>query len=200
MFNQLSGINAVLYYLNEIFQQAGYSKASGEFQAVIVGATLLVFTALAMTMIDKVGRKTLLLIGSVGTALCLAGISFISHYGRHRNLLVWMVIGFTSSFAFSQGAVIWVYISEVFPNQVRARGQALGTFTHWLMCALISGIFPLMLASYGAYSFLFFSAMMILQFFVVLFSYIETKGIRLEEIPGSDSHGFAVPVAEPGNS
>jgi MFS family permease len=137
---------------------------------------------LAMSVIDKVGRKKLLLIGSVGTALCLAGVAVIFLTGRHENLLVWMLVGYIAFFAFSQGAVIWVYISEVFPNRVRAKGQSLGSFSHWIMNALISWTFPLMAASSGGYPFVFFSAMMVLQFFVVLFFYPETKGISLEEM------------------
>jgi len=182
MFNQLSGINAILYYLNAIFEHAGFSKVSGDLQAVAIGATNLVFTMLAMSVIDKVGRKKLLLIGSVGTALCLAGVAAIFLTGRHENLLVWMLVGYIAFFAFSQGAVIWVYISEVFPNRVRAKGQSLGSFSHWIMNALISWTFPLMAASSGGYPFVFFSAMMVLQFFVVLFFYPETKGISLEEM------------------
>ncbi len=180
MFNQLSGINAILYYLNDIFERAGFSKVSGELQAVMVGATNLIFTIIAMAVIDKLGRKTLLLIGSVGTALSLAGVAAIFFTGRHEDWLLWMLIGFIASFGFSQGAVIWVYISEVFPNQVRAKGQSLGTFTHWFMNALISGIFPMMAAASGGYPFAFFAAMMVVQFFVVLFLYPETKGITLE--------------------
>jgi sugar porter (SP) family MFS transporter len=182
MFNQLSGINAILYYLNAIFEHAGFSKVSGDLQAVAIGATNLLFTMLAMSVIDKVGRKKLLLIGSVGTALCLAGVAAIFLIGRHENLLVWMLVGYIAFFAFSQGAVIWVYISEVFPNRVRAKGQSLGSFSHWIMNALISWTFPLMAASSGGYPFVFFSAMMVLQFFVVLFCYPETKGISLEEM------------------
>jgi len=182
MFNQLSGINAILYYLNAIFEHAGFSKVSGDLQAVAIGATNLLFTMLAMSVIDKVGRKKLLLIGSVGTALCLAGVAAIFLTGRHESLLVWMLVGYIAFFAFSQGAVIWVYISEVFPNRVRAKGQSLGSFSHWIMNALISWTFPLMAASSGGYPFVFFSAMMVLQFFVVLFFYPETKGISLEEM------------------
>jgi SP family arabinose:H+ symporter-like MFS transporter len=182
MFNQLSGINAILYYLNAIFEHAGFSKVSGDLQAVAIGATNLLFTMLAMSVIDKVGRKKLLLIGSVGTALCLAGVALIFLTGRHENLLVWMLVGYIAFFAFSQGAVIWVYISEVFPNRVRAKGQSLGSFSHWIMNALISWTFPLMAASSGGYPFVFFSAMMVLQFFVVLFFYPETKGISLEDM------------------
>jgi len=182
MFNQLSGINAILYYLNAIFEHAGFSKVSGDLQAVAIGATNLLFTMLAMSVIDKVGRKKLLLIGSCGTALCLGGVAVIFLTGRHENLLVWMLVGYIAFFAFSQGAVIWVYISEVFPNRVRAKGQSLGSFSHWIMNALISWTFPLMAASSGGYPFVFFSAMMVLQFFVVLFFYPETKGISLEDM------------------
>ena len=182
MFNQLSGINVILYYLNDIFMRAGFSKVSGELQAVVIGATNLIFTIVAMAVIDRLGRKTLLLIGSVGTAICLGGVAGIFFTGRHESLLVWMLVGFIASFGFSQGAVIWVYISEVFPNQVRAKGQSLGTFTHWFMNAGISLTFPLLAASSGGYPFVFFSAMMVLQFFVVLFMYPETKGVTLEEM------------------
>jgi sugar transport protein len=182
MFNQFTGINAILYYSNFIFEKAGFSKASGDLQTVALGATNLVFTIIAMAVIDKLGRKTLLLVGSVGTAFCLAGVAEIFFTGRHENLLVWMLVGFIASFAFSQGAVIWVFISEVFPNQVRAKGQSLGTLTHWVMNAAISFAFPVIAVSSGAYPFVFFSTMMVLQFFVVLFLYPETKGLSLEEM------------------
>jgi sugar porter (SP) family MFS transporter len=182
MFNQLSGINAILYYLNDIFAHAGYSKVSGNLQAVAIGGTNLLFTMLAMTVIDKVGRKTLLLIGSVGTAICLGGVSYIFFTQHHQEYLVWLLVGYIAFFGFSQGAVIWVYLAEVFPNAVRAKGQSLGSFSHWFMNALISGIFPLMAASSGAYPFVFFAVMMVLQFFVVLFIYPETKGASLEEM------------------
>jgi sugar porter (SP) family MFS transporter len=180
MFNQLSGINAILYYLNDIFARAGFSKVSGNLQAVAVGATNLIFTMLAMSVIDRIGRKTLLLIGSVGTAACLAGVAMVFFTARHEGTLVWLLIGYIAFFAFSQGAVIWVYISEVFPNSVRAKGQSLGSFSHWFMNALISGLFPLMAASSGGYPFVFFSLMMVLQFVVVWLVYPETKGISLE--------------------
>ena len=126
MFNQLSGINAILYYLNDIFAHAGFSKVSGDLQAVAIGATNLLFCTLAMLIIDRVGRKTLLLIGSVGTALAMAGVSVIFFTNKHESLLVWLLVAYIASFSFSQGAVIWVYISEVFPNRVRAKGQSLG--------------------------------------------------------------------------
>jgi MFS transporter, SP family, arabinose:H+ symporter len=182
MFNQLSGINAVLYYLNDIFAKAGFDKVSGDLQAVAVGATNLIFTMVAMSVIDRIGRKKLLLIGSLGTAAAQAGVAAIFLTGTHQNLLVWCLVVFIAFFAFSQGAVIWVYLSEVFPNRVRAKGQSLGSFTHWIMNALISGIFPVVAAKSGGIPFLFFAAMMVLQFFVVLGTYPETKGYSLEEM------------------
>jgi len=182
MFNQLSGINGLLYYLNDIFQQAGFSKASGDIQAVLIGGTNLLFTVLAMTIIDRVGRRVLLLAGSVGTALCLSGVAWIFFTHLHQDLLIWFLIGYIASFAFSQGAVIWVYISEVFPTSVRSRGQALGCFTHWFMCALVSFSFPVFAKSSGGYPFCFFAVMMVLQFFVVFALYPETKGATLEDI------------------
>lgn len=181
-FNQLSGINAILYYLNDIFAFAGFSKVSSDLQAVAVGLTNLVFTVIAMAVIDKVGRKKLLLIGAVGTAACLAGVAAIFSTNRHQDWLVWLLIGFIASFAFSQGSVIWVYLSEVFPNRVRAKGQSLGSLSHWLMNAAISFAFPTLAAWSKSIPFMFFAAMMVLQFLVVLFVYPETKGLTLEEM------------------
>jgi sugar porter (SP) family MFS transporter len=182
LFNQLAGINAILYYLNDIFAHAGFNKVSSDLQAVAIGFTNLVFTMLAMSLIDKVGRKVLLLIGSVGTAFCLAGVAAIFLTHEYEKLLVWLLIGYIAFFAFSQGAVIWVYIGEVFPNRVRAKGQSLGSFSHWLMNGIISLIFPVMAAKSGGYPFVFFAAMMVLQFVVVLLFYPETKGLSLEEL------------------
>jgi sugar porter (SP) family MFS transporter len=182
LFNQLSGINAILYYLNSIFAYAGFSKVSANLQAVAIGATNLLFTMIAMSVIDRIGRKTLLLVGSVGTAACLGGVSAIFFTQQHQSMLVWLLVGFIAFFAFSQGAVIWVYLAEVFPNAVRAKGQSLGSFSHWIMNALISLVFPLLAARSGGYPFVFFSIMMVIQFFVVWFVYPETKGISLEEM------------------
>ncbi len=182
LFNQLSGINAILYYLNDIFARAGFSKVSGDLQAVSIGFTNLVAVIIAMSIIDRVGRKTLLLIGSVGCAMCLAGVAAVFFSAAHENLLVWLLVGFIAFFSFSQGAVIWVFISEVFPTQVRAKGQSLGSFSHWFMNALIAFAFP-QVANYSRGTpFVFFSAMMVLQFFVVLFIYPETKGVALEDM------------------
>lgn len=182
MFNQLAGINAILYYLNDIFAFAGYSKLSGNLQAVVIGATNLLFTVIAMSVIDKIGRKTLLLIGAAGTAVCLAGVATIFFTHHNQSYLLLILVAYIAFFAFSQGAVIWVYLAEVFPNAVRAKGQSLGSFSHWFMNGAISLVFPILAASSGAYPFVFFAAMTVLQFFVVLFFYPETKNITLEDM------------------
>jgi len=182
MFNQLAGINAILYYLNDIFERAGFSKVSSDMQAVAIGLTNLIFTMVGMSIIDRVGRRKLLLIGAVGTGICLAGVAAIFATGLHGELLVWLLVTYIAFFSLSQGAVIWVYISEVFPNAVRAKGQGLGSFTHWIMNALISAIFPIMAKTSGAIPFVFFAAMMVVQFVVVLVFYPETKGVRLEDM------------------
>jgi sugar porter (SP) family MFS transporter len=182
MFCQLSGINAILYYLNDIFAMAGASKISGDLQAVAVGATNLVATLLAMTMIDRFGRKKLLLVGTVGLTICLSAISYVFVTHRHLHWLVWLLMAYIACFAVSQGAVVWVYISEVFPNRVRAKGQGLGSSSHWISNAVISLVFPIMAGTSGAYPFIFFAAMMALDFFLVLFFYPETTGISLEKM------------------
>ncbi len=182
MFNQLSGINAILYYLNDIFAAAGYSKVSGDLQAVAVGGMNLAATLLGMSLIDKLGRKTLLLIGSVGTAACLFGVSWVFFTNSHQSYLLVFLVAYIAFFAISQGAVIWVYISEVFPNRVRAKGQSVGSSSHWIMNAIIAFTFPQLAKSSGAYPFVFFGAMMVVQFFVVLSFYPETKGYSLEEM------------------
>jgi len=181
-FNQLSGINAILYYLNDIFAAAGFSRLSSNLQAVAIGLMNLVATLLGMALIDRVGRKRLLLIGAIGTATCLSLVSAIFATHRHRDLLVWALVAYIAFFAVSQGAVIWVYISEIFPTRVRGKGQSLGSGTHWIMNALLSGIFPVIAARSGAYPFAFFAAMMLVQFVVVLLFFPETKRASLEEL------------------
>ncbi|HVW11092.1 MAG TPA: sugar porter family MFS transporter [Bryobacteraceae bacterium] len=182
MFNQLSGINAILYYLNDIFEKAGFSRVSGDVQAVAIGFTNFLFTLIAMFFIDRFGRRRLLLTGAAGTAVCLAGVATIFAANRDQNMLVWLLVGFIAFFSFSQGAVIWVYLSEVFPTLVRAKGQSLGSFTHWIMNALISGIFPVLAARSGSIPFFFFAAMMVVQYIVVLRFFPETRGVKLEDM------------------
>ena len=181
-FNQLSGINAILYYSNYIFASAGFSEASSALQTVGIGLVNLVATVVGMSLIDKVGRKTLLLVGSVGTAVALAGTAAIFYTHAHQDLLVWCLVCFIVFFGLSQGAVIWVYIAEVFPSRVRSKGQSLGSSSHWIMNALIAGAFPYVAAKSQAVPFVFFTVMMLVQFLIVLFIYPETKGLSLEVI------------------
>ncbi len=182
MFNQLSGINAILYYLSYIFSSAGFSEISGDLQSVAIGAMNLIATLVGMSLIDKIGRKTLLLVGSVGTALSLGGVAMVFFTQAHQAWLLWFLVIYIAFFAISQGAVIWVYIGEVFPNSVRAKGQALGSSAHWITNAIISFAFLLLGKTSGAYPFVFFAAMMVVQFFVVMFFYPETKGVTLEQM------------------
>ncbi|MCW4463819.1 sugar porter family MFS transporter [Sphingomonas sp. BT-65] len=180
MFNQLAGINAVLYYLNDIFARAG--SLSPDRQAVLIGAANLVFTLVGMALIDRLGRKTLLLIGAAGMTLCLALAAGVLFGAVDARLMLPALIGFIAFFATSQGAVIWVYISEIFPTPVRARGSALGAGTHWLMNALVAGIFPIMVAWSPGAPFVIFAGAMVLQFIVVAAVFPETRGVDLDEM------------------
>ncbi len=188
MFNQLSGINAVLYYAPQVFQMAGASAGSALIQAMAVGGTNLIVTMLAMTVIDYFGRKALMLVGSIGYIVSLATVAWAFYtYGTQftatgNMIVLGALMLFIASHAFGQGAVIWVFISEIFPNRVRARGQALGSFTHWFMCALVSWTFPVIADISGGHAFAFFAAMMVLQLFWVIFLMPETKAVPLEEI------------------
>jgi MFS transporter, SP family, arabinose:H+ symporter len=182
LFNQLSGINALLYYSNSIFASAGFSSNSAALQTVGIGLVNLLATFLGMSLIDKLGRKTLMLIGSIGMVVALAGVAGIFYSNAHQSLLVWLLMLFIIFFAISQGSVIWVYIAEVFPSRVRSKGQSLGSSSHWIMNAIVAGSFPYIAARSHALPFIFFAAMMAIQFFVVLFIYPETKQRSLEQI------------------
>ncbi|MGD0096729.1 MAG: sugar porter family MFS transporter [Terracidiphilus sp.] len=182
-FNQLAGINAILYYLNNIFAAAGFSEISSDQQAIAIGATNFLFTIAGMSLIDKLGRKTLLLIGAAGTASCLAAVSWLFATNSHPGALVWVLITYVAFFSVSQGAVIWVYIGEVFPNHVRSKGQGVGSASHWFMNAVIAYWFPVAVHSMStATPFTFFAIMTVVQFLVVLFVYPETKGQTLEAL------------------
>jgi sugar porter (SP) family MFS transporter len=188
-FNQLSGINAILYYAPRIFKMAGANVDSALLQAVAVGGTNLVFTMLAMLIIDHFGRRRLMLVGSVGYLISLgmtawAFYTYGDHFTSTGNAVVLAgLLLFIASHAFSQGSVIWVFISEIFPNRVRAAGQALGSTTHWVMAALISWTFPIIVAQTGSgNAFAFYAVMMFLQLLWALFVMPETKGVPLEEI------------------
>lgn len=177
-FNQLAGINAVLYYLNDIFARAG--SVSPDRQAILIGLANLAFTVLGMALIDRVGRRTLLAVGAAGMTLCLSVAAAVL-FGRLGNgALLPALIGFIAFFATSQGAVIWVYISEIFPTPVRARGSGLGASTHWLMNAGIAAIFPSLVAWSAGAPFAIFAGCMAVQCIVVLAFFPETKRVTLD--------------------
>jgi sugar porter (SP) family MFS transporter len=182
-FNQLAGINAILYYLNNIFAAAGFSQISSDQQAIAIGTTNFLFTIVGMALIDKLGRKSLLLIGAAGCASCLGGVAWVFATQSHRGDLLWLLVAFIAFFSVSQGAVIWVYIGEVFPTSVRAKGQGVGSASHWFMDALIAQMFPVVVTMMNtATPFVFFALMTVVQFLVVLFVYPETKGQTLEQL------------------
>ena len=182
IFNQLTGINAIIYYLNDIFAAAGFNSLSSGKQAVYVGVANLIATLAAISVIDKLGRKTLLLIGSVGMVVALALVAVIFQLQGHKEYLLPLLVLYIIAFAISQGAVVWVYMGEIFPTRVRAKGQSLGTSANWISNAIISGVFPVIALHHVAMPFYFFAAMMVVQFFVVLFIYPETKNLSLEEM------------------
>jgi len=181
-FNQLSGINAVIYFAPRIFEMAGIGTASAFLQTAGIGLVNLVFTMVGLYLIDRLGRKKLMLIGSIGYILSLGSLS-ACFFSNHLDGMIVPVLLFTfiASHAIGQGAVIWVFISEIFPNNVRAYGQSLGCFTHWLLAAIITSAFPFFAARFGAAPlFLFFAAMMCLQLLWVILKMPETKGVPLE--------------------
>jgi sugar porter (SP) family MFS transporter len=186
MFNQLSGINAILYYAPRIFEMAGFSQHASFLQPVYIGGANLIFTFLGMSIIDKVGRKTLLITGAIGTAVFLALTAFtFNSTGSGNQYVIFYLVGFIAFFALSQGAVIWVFISEIFPNSVRSQGSSLGSFTHWIMAAIIAWTFPIFVNKVpngGHYAFIFFSCMMLLSLIFIWRVMPETKGRTLEQI------------------
>lgn len=186
MFNQLCGINAILYYAPRIFEMAGFSQQLAYLQPVFIGGANLLFTMIAMLIIDRFGRKKMLLTGAVGMFifLALAASAFYQNQPASASYLLFYIIGFIAFFAFSQGAVIWVFIAEIFPNSVRSKGSSLGGSTHWIMAALVSWCFPVIveeLANGAFYAFVFYSVMVVLSFIFIL-QLPETKGKTLEQI------------------
>jgi MFS family permease len=184
VFNQVSGINAIIYYSPRIFEMTGLGAGASLLSTVGLGAINFIFTLLAMNFIDRIGRRKLMLIGSFGLILTL-GLVAMSFYQKNFNgfavpIYLFIYIAF---FAFSQGAVIWVFISEIFPNTVRAKGQTLGSATHWVMAAIIAFSFPYLAEKAGGgNTFLFFSVMMVLQLLFVWKLMPETKKTSLEQI------------------
>ncbi len=188
VFNQLSGINAVLYYAPHIFRMAGAGSDSALLQSVAIGGTFVIFTALALSVIDRIGRRKLMIVGSIGYIVSLAVTAWAFYtYGTDFSqsggmLVLISIMVFVAAHSFGQGTVIWVFISEVFPNRVRARGQALGSFTHWFMAAAISWTFPVIANISGGHAFAFYALCMVGQLLWVLLIMPETKGLSLEEI------------------
>jgi MFS transporter, SP family, arabinose:H+ symporter len=181
-FNQLSGINAILYFAPRVFELAGLGAKAALLQSVGIGATNLVFTFVGLWLIDRLGRRTLLFIGSFGYIASLGLVAW-SFFTQHFALVPACIFAFIAAHAIGQGAVIWVYIAEIFPNRQRAEGQALGSFTHWLFAALLTSFFPKVVTAFPpGYVFLFFAFMMILQLVWVKTMVIETKGVPLEQI------------------
>lgn len=181
-FNQLDGINAVIYYTADIFRMAGADKASALMQSVIIGLTNLVMTVLAMLLIDRVGRKSLLLVGSVTFILSHSLAAWVFHTHAQGWIVIVAMMGIVGSHAYSQGAVVWVVINELLPNAIRASGSAAACFLIWLLCIGVSWTFPVVAKNSGASAFAFFAVMMVVQFFLVLKYLPETKGVSLEEL------------------
>jgi MFS transporter, SP family, arabinose:H+ symporter len=181
-FNQLSGINAVLYFAPRIFELTGLGAKAALLQSVGIGITNLIFTFVGLWLIDRLGRRTLLYIGSVGYIVSL-GLTSWAFFTSHFSIVPGCIFAFIAAHAVGQGAVIWVFISEIFPNRQRAEGQALGSFTHWVFAALLTTLFPKMVTALApGWVFLFFSGMMVLQLLWVKIMVPETKGVPLEEM------------------
>jgi MFS transporter, SP family, arabinose:H+ symporter len=192
MFNQFSGINAILYYAPRIFELSGLTNSDSLFQSILIGITNGIFTILGLILIDRVGRKKLLIAGSIGMSICLGLVAktFYTQDFSGFGLLIYLLI-YIMFFGFSTGAVIWVLIAEIFPNRVRGKGQSLGSFTHWFFAALITFLFPVIakISQFGVgHAFMFFSVMMIIQVIVVWKYFPETKGRTLEELGENLTH------------
>ncbi len=181
-FNQLSGINAILYFAPRIFEMTGLAASAAFLQSIGIGVTNLIFTFVGLWLIDRLGRRTLLYIGSCGYIVSLSLVSW-AFYSGHYSIVPACIFAFIAAHAIGQGAVIWVFISEIFPNRHRAEGQALGSFTHWIFAALLTTFFPKLVSVFppGAV-FAFFAGMMVLQLIWVKTMVIETKGESLERI------------------
>jgi sugar porter (SP) family MFS transporter len=183
-FNQLSGINAILYYAPRIFEMAGLTEKAALLQSVGIGVTNFLFTFVGLYLIDRLGRRTLLFIGSFGYIISLSLVAW-AFFTAHTNFVPVCVFAFIAAHAVGQGAVIWVFISEIFPNRHRAEGQALGCGTHWVFCALLTAFFPAMTDLFKVqpgYIFAFFAFMMVLQLIWVATMVPETKGVPLEQM------------------
>ena len=182
-FNQFSGINAFLYYAPRIFEEAGLGSNTALLSSIGIGIINLIFTLLGVALIDKLGRKILMYIGSVGYIISLGLVSASFYYGWGGLSVPIFLFLFIASHAIGQGAVIWVFISEIFPNHIRNSGQAFGSSVHWVLAAIIPSLVPVLFSEIGAaVVFLIFAIMMVFQLLFVIFLMPETKGISLEEL------------------
>lgn len=180
-FNQFSGINAFLYYAPRIFEEAGLGQNTALLSSIGIGITNLIFTLIGVALIDKLGRKLLMYVGSVGYIISLGLVSASFYYNWGGLTVPIFLFLFIASHAIGQGAVIWVFISEIFPNHIRASGQAFGSSVHWVLAAIIPSLIPMLFSEIGAeVVFLIFALMMVLQLLFVIFLMPETKGISLE--------------------
>ena len=181
-FNQMSGINAILYFAPRIFQLTGLGAKAALLQSIGIGVTNLVFTFVGLWLIDRLGRRTLLYIGSFGYIISLGLVAW-AFFASHFSIVPVCIFAFIAAHAIGQGAVIWVFISEIFPNRHRAEGQTLGSFTHWIFAAALTTFFPKMVVAFPpGYVFSFFAGMMVLQLIWVRTMVPETKGVPLEQI------------------
>lgn len=183
MFNQFSGINAFLYYAPRIFEEAGLGESTALLSSIGIGVTNLIFTLFGVFLIDRLGRKVLMYIGSVGYIISLSLVSLAFYQNWEGMAVPIFLFLFIASHAIGQGAIIWVYISEIFPNHLRASGQSFGTSTHWILAAIIPSLVPVLFATIGPGTvFLIFAIMMVFQLLFVIFMMPETKGISLEDL------------------
>ena len=184
-FNQLSGINFILYYAPEILEMAGFATRESLFNSVLIGVIMIIFTFLGLLLIDRLGRRQLLILGSLGYITSLTGVSTSFYFQSSPEWIAFYIFAFIASHAVGQGAVIWVFISEIFPNRIRAKGQSFGAGVHWVFAAIITLLAPSVIAIYQVNPwpiFSFFAAMMVLQLVFSIFIMPETKGKSLEEI------------------
>jgi sugar porter (SP) family MFS transporter len=182
-FNQLSGINAIVSYVHTIFTAAGFSQLSSDLQAIAIGVTNLTFTLVGMAMIDRFGRKSLLVVGAIGTAICLSGVAWVFYSYSHQSALLALLVSFMAFFALSQGLVVYVYIGEIFPNAVRARGQGVGNASLSALNTTVLFSFPILAAKFSQGApFAFFAAATVVQLIVVSLFFPETKGQTLEQL------------------
>jgi sugar porter (SP) family MFS transporter len=188
VFNQLTGVNVLLYYILDVFTELGSGRLNGRKDAILVAALSLVVTTIAVNVIDRVGRKPLLLAGAAGMGACLVLLPAIRYMGWPVSTVIIVLLCYNVFFGFSQGAVVWVYLSEIFPLPVRARGQSFGSTVHWVANAIIVGSFPAIANSLGGKVFVAFALVMAMQFFVILFAYPETKHVSLETLASGISH------------